>query len=1200
MLIRKKIFKLSIITSIIIFSSSSHANIPNELSATDPISFFFDQYPIQNLKDYKHSQHHHGVLGYREKNNIYTSKHSTVIINSIDKKNTISFDYGAHFEPLEIENIDKIKIISLSHDGLYAIGNGHDKNKALSQLFIYNTVTKEVKFLSNKDNNYYTDDHFLTTEDGRFSLYADHDESYIPLMETHDGYLPYNKMVYTIYDNKKNGVFPLKLLDKTDLKNHPEQARFNAFNNLNFIEKFIDRKPKIETSTLDGNYLYGSLLRDSKNESNTNIAFVYHTDNDKLMTLTSSNFGSSKINAVSKNNIFIGWYESWDNNKKILYRQSFFYAPSDRNFTNINPLYDTHSKFNFKANSEATDISDDGNIIVGWSEYNEKRNGESELSNSHYLRNAFVYKKDKNKIVALKNTNMGNESEAYSISGDGNVVFGVANDRENNWKLVTWKLQNSNNSEQNKSNEKTNIENAKTLAKKDINLTKKLSEKLKLDLEKEKNSLFSLKEILEKKQAELKNQQNEMEQKREAMNPLLDKNENDYFLKNIHIYEGYGDVIENNKNEINKIEQQLNSLDNSQEAQNVKFIESQYNQAKTALTELQTIPKKETEQDRLAKEQADKAKAEQDRLAKEQADKAKAEQDRLAKEQADKAKAEQDRLAKEQADKAKAEQDRLAKEQVDKAKAEQDRLAKEQADKAKAEQDRLAKEQADKAKAEQDRLAKEQADKAKAEQDRLAKEQADKAKAEQDRLAKEQADKAKAEQDRLAKEQADKAKAEQDRLAKEQADKAKAEQDRLAKEQADKAKAEQDRLAKEQADKAKAEQDRLAKEQADKAKAEQDRLAKEQADKAKAEQDRLAKEQADKAKAEQDRLAKEQADKAKAEQDRLAKEQEKIKPSIIASKPIDIENTYKSMLLMAENDYKFIDMQQGQLRHLASATCSVGTEKACISGFAHYQNVDKANATQTGLSGAYRFNINAIPFVVGLAIDTDVYSSLPKGYQYQGYALPLIGFSLDLMPSLNAELNSNALHLSLKGAYLNRKVSIERQILEDTEAGKGNAKISGYHIDLQGSYPYTISNEFILTPFAGLTFNQVSRSAYSETQNAQFAAHYDALKTHSLLAKMGLGMDHLLGSSFILNTKAGLLWNLSHHQSDFRSHIDYLGQQNIDYSENKKQLKQRPFAHIGLTYQVDKHSSIGTKANWEMTTYRNHDMQFGINYTYRF
>ncbi|MEQ5168987.1 autotransporter domain-containing protein [Proteus terrae] len=331
-----------------------------------------------------------------------------------------------------------------------------------------------------------------------------------------------------------------------------------------------------------------------------------------------------------------------------------------------------------------------------------------------------------------------------------------------------------------------------------------------------------------------------------------------------------------------------------------------------------------------------------------------------------------------------------------------------------------------------------------------------------------------------------------------------------------------------------------------------------------------------------------------------AKEKEITKPSIIISKPIDIESTYKSMQLMAENGYKLIDMQQGQLRYLASATCSVGTEKACISGFTHYQNVNKANATQTGLSGAYRFDINHIPLVVGLAIDTDVYSSLPKGYQYQGYALPLIGFSLDLMPSLNAELNNNALHFSLKGAYLNRKVSIERAALANTESGKGNAKISCYHIDLKAYYPYSLTNNLLLTPFVGLTFNQISRSAYSETQNAQFAAHYDALKTHSLFAKIGLGVEHLLSSSFILNTKAGLLWNLSHYQGDFRSHIDYLGQQQIDYSENKKQVKQRPFANVGVTYQFDKQSSVNTSANWEMTTYRNHDMQIGVSYTYRF
>ncbi|HGN0445899.1 TPA: autotransporter domain-containing protein [Proteus mirabilis] len=416
----------------------------------------------------------------------------------------------------------------------------------------------------------------------------------------------------------------------------------------------------------------------------------------------------------------------------------------------------------------------------------------------------------------------------------------------------------------------------------------------------------------------------------------------------------------------------------------------------------------------------------------------------------------------------------------------------------------------------------------------------------------------------------------------------KAEQERLAKLQAEQEKLEQE----------KAEQERLAKLQAEQEKAEQE----------KAEQERLARLQAEQEKAEQERLAKLQADKelppVEDEQVQQAKEKvkekETAKSSTAISKPIDVENSYKSMQLMAENGYKLIDMQQGQLRYLASATCSVGTEKACLSGFTHYQNIDKANAIQTGISGAYRFDINQTPLVVGLAIDSDSYSSLPTGYEYQGYPLPLIGFSVDLIPSLNPTSNGNALHLSLKGAYVNRKVTIKRPILDNTEAGKGHAKISGYYIDLQGYYPYTLNNLITVTPFAGLTFNQTSRSAYSETQGAKFAAHYQELNAHSLLAKIGLGIEYTVNAKLKLDSKAGLLWHLSHHQGDFQSHIDYLGQQKINYNDNKKQLAQRPFASVGLTYQLDKQSSVNTTTNWQMTPYRNQDIHMGIGYTYRF
>ncbi len=501
-----------------------------------------------------------------------------------------------------------------------------------------------------------------------------------------------------------------------------------------------------------------------------------------------------------------------------------------------------------------------------------------------------------------------------------------------------------------------------------------------------------------------------------------------------------------------------------------------------------------------------------------------------------------------------------------------------------------------------------QAEQEKTEQERLAKLQAEQKKAEQERLAKLQAEQEKAKQERLAKLQAEQEKAKQERLARLQAEQEKAEQERLARLQAEQEKAEQERLARLQAEQEKAEQERLARLQAEQEKAEQERLARLQAEQEKAEQERLAKLQTEQEKAEQERLARLQADKelppVEDEQVQQAKEKvkekETAKSSTAISKPIDVENSYKSMQLMAENGYKLIDMQQGQLRYLASATCSVGTEKACLSGFSHYQNIDKANAIQTGISGAYRFDINQTPLVVGLAIDSDSYSSLPTGYEYQGYPLPLIGFSVDLIPSLNPTSNGNALHLSLKGAYVNRKVTIKRPILDNTEAGKGHAKISGYYIDLQGYYPYTLNKLITVTPFAGLTFNQTSRSAYSETQGTKLAVHYQELNAHSLLAKIGLGIEYTVNAKLKLDSKAGLLWHLSHHQGDFQSHIDYLGQQKINYNDNKKQLAQRPFASVGLTYQLDKQSSVNTTTNWQMTPYRNQDIHMGIGYTYRF
>ncbi|WP_337239893.1 autotransporter domain-containing protein [Proteus faecis] len=1036
MFMNKKKLKLSIIASIIINSTYSYAlNKPSDLILTKDIKFKFESVDKNSLRGYDSNRQIHGRMEYRNLPIILASKYQNIIITS-DKDNiNISHDIGKSFNPLKIENFNNVRALSLSESGRYLTAHGEYNNNPV--FFVYDIFSKETNLFNHKsDISYYIeDDYYFTTNDGLFSLYSEDNDPYTR-------YASPSEKNFFIFDNENKKSIPLNEWNKTKLNNHIEKNRFIAFEKLTSFNNLIKLKPKITAPSVSGKYLYGTLKRENQKSYDVRLAFLYDQSNDDVKIISNSDYGSSRINQLSKNDIAVGWIESRIKRKNErddrLIREAFIYDPTQNkirkpiiNSTNSNHYY----------NSEATAISENGEFFVGWVEYGGnivKKRQASPLS--EYPRNAFVYFVDEEESQLLLNLNNNiEESEAHSISRDGNAIFGVSKGNNNDWKLVAWNIEKTpkNKIEENQNKEAINIKYDTLLATNDIEKTKEHSKlsfekftSLKKPFDTQEKALFNK---LETTKTDMENTIKE----RIRIEKIIDYGDRnggtETYDKYSDEYNTYKNKEDDYKKEIEDINHEITNLNNGTQGSQLKLAEYEYAKSQTTLNALTQ---------KNAAIEAEKAEEKQ-------------------------------RLA----DEAKKQQ-RLAEEAEEK--------------------------------------------------------------------------------QRLANEAR-----EQQRLAEEAEEK-----QRLA----DEAKKQQ-RLAEEAEEK-----QRLANEAR-----EQQRLAEE-----KAKTDAKTKELIP--------VEDERAQRAKEK----AKEKETTKPSIVISKPIDIENTYKSMQLMAENGYKFMDMQQGQLRYLASATCSVGTEKACISGFAHYQNVNKANATQTGLSGAYRFDVNHIPLIVGLAIDTDVYSSLPKGYQYQGYALPLIGFSLDLIPSLNPELKSNALHLSLKGAYLNRKISIERQALENTEAGKGNAKISAYHIELKGYYPYSIADDLLLTPFAGLTFNQISRSAYSETQNANFAAHYDALKTHSLLAKMGLGMDYLLGSSFILNTKAGLLWNLSHHQGDFRSHIDYLGQQHIDYSENKKQLKQRPFAKVGLTYQLDKQSSINTSADWEMTPYRNHDMQFGVSYTYRF
>ncbi|WP_368911620.1 hypothetical protein, partial [Proteus vulgaris] len=625
MFINRNKLKISIIIPLIITPSLSYSRyITSELIETSPIDFKFYEVSKNNLA-LPNNFYHHGKLSSKTTPTILSSKYSNIIILSNNNKNSISYDAGVNFQSLEIEHYSNINFLSLSEDGRYitAYGN-HLENKeknVLNRFFIYDTYLKTVHQFNSRENiSYDKEDYFFTTKDGRFSLYADYSTEYETIKEANNDYLPYNKMFYFIYDNKTKKTISLKDIENTDINNHLEKNRFKSFLNLDFINKIIDRKPILTGVSFDGKYLYGTLNKTSS-ISESKSAFIYDSTNNTINYISKSEYGDAKINAMSKNNIAVGWLEDRvmyknERNKRLL-RQAFIYDTTEKKTiipSRINPDNNYNNDY---YNSEATGISDNGNTIVGWVEQGYKRNINRTFDynkdlESRYPRSAFIYFRDKDTSLLLPNLNHSDEleSEAHSISSDGKVAFGIANNKDNIWRFVSWKIEEA---------DIIDKDYQTLIANNNISSMKNIVDNLSLDINKKREKIRL--SLLEKQK------ETEKRRKEANLNKLnLEKNLDDPDLFNEYIseYTKYQDTEELAKTELNNIQNTLNNFETLALTPELKASEYQYNVYKEALDIQQGIAIDKNKEDQ------DKTTIEKERLAEIAKQKEQAEKERLA------------------------------------------------------------------------------------------------------------------------------------------------------------------------------------------------------------------------------------------------------------------------------------------------------------------------------------------------------------------------------------------------------------------------------------------------------------------------------------------------------------------------------------------------------------------------------------------
>ncbi|MBS3827352.1 hypothetical protein KEP42_06790, partial [Proteus mirabilis] len=577
--------KLLIISSIIITPLYSYSEYKLEtLAPSNNIDFSFNKYSLDNIRDFPSNEHRHGEMSFRVLPKVFSSKYKNIIIISEENNSKISYNSGKDFHQFNIEGISYAIILSLSNNGRYAIGSGYQKSNGKDVFFIYDTYLKTSEIRTPIGQDYY-----FTTQEGRYSLHS-RDKEKKPSDETQ-----LNKKEFIIYDNIKKITIPLNDIDNSELKNHKEKERFLIYSDLTLPQNTILKSPKILGSTLDNQYFHGLSIRKPKDINKQHIylddikvAFIYDHQNKKINFISNSEYGSSRINAISQNNIAVGWFEERkkSDSDERLYRRAYHYDIKNNTLSTLNKI----SHWPYYNNSEATDISADGELIVGW--VSDELNSNS---NANYAtkRQAFVYQLNNKNAIALPSLqslqslqNDQYSSEAHSISQDGHTIFGISESENHQWHTVAWYLDKKTNKV---GQEKENIDIIfdTILAKKDIDSAQKYFDKAQTTHREIATEYEAFLSDLNNQLQEVSLKYNEAKNKRIKLEKMINDGGTDAWALYNHEFRAHEDDEEMYKSEIDTLENTKSSLNNSPLGQQLQIAKYQYDRINQILTHLQ-------------------------------------------------------------------------------------------------------------------------------------------------------------------------------------------------------------------------------------------------------------------------------------------------------------------------------------------------------------------------------------------------------------------------------------------------------------------------------------------------------------------------------------------------------------------------------------------------------------------------------------
>lgn len=304
---------------------------------------------------------------------------------------------------------------------------------------------------------------------------------------------------------------------------------------------------------------------------------------------------------------------------------------------------------------------------------------------------------------------------------------------------------------------------------------------------------------------------------------------------------------------------------------------------------------------------------------------------------------------------------------------------------------------------------------------------------------------------------------------------------------------------------------------------------------------------------------------------------------------VDVNNTVSALARTASQAWNVLDMRSAQLRMLMQQDCQVGVGRYCIGAGATYSGTGQARDTAANLVLGYGLTSQ---WRIGLNLSPSVDRSLLSSYKGSG-SVPGIA----LFASYQTRKDGLGWQARVAAAYQKSRVDITREQMENTEAGSGRAHIKGKAVSVEGGYRFAVRDDVLIEPYAALRYSNVSRSAYSESNDIAFAASYAAMGRAATSIDAGMRMSKRVHDKLRLSADIGVTRDVSVDNRNFQVAMDYVG----NFSRGSGQ-DERTRAYLGLQagYALTADSGIRAGVFWSQQPYDNSTTSAQLMYVRQF